>query len=258
MDVDNLTVRAVRECALRIAEKFEPTEVVGLGDLLECAPFSRHAPSSAASVKAMGYVEQEIEPAQRFLDRLQDASRRMTLIMGNHEHRAERWAIEHGLGGADAKLLRPSHLLRQRLDGTKRKAIEIVEYAGAALPHAKIAPNLIATHGWSFAANALQKCLDLARSASVVTGHIHRAQESVTRNPLTGETYYGWSPGCLCSRTPDYRAHSPTNCAWGVTLIYRSKSDPRDWTHYHVRIEERGNAVRAIMPDGAAIAVKVG
>lgn len=257
LDIGNRVVEAVREVAIRSIEYIEPDDVVGLGDLLEGAAFSSHPPSSVEKAKARGFIEDEVEPALKFLDRIQAASKgRLKLLLGNHEFRVDRWCMQHGLSTADAMLMQPSRLLAFQADGQPRKKIDIVPYVGP-FPHLLLAPNLLATHGWSYAVQALRKCLDIARSSSVVIGHIHRFQETALRNPLTNETYYGWSPGCLCTRTPDYRANLPTDWAWGLTQIYQSKRNPKDWTHYHIRIEEFNDSVRAIMLDGHAISVRV-
>lgn len=257
LDIGNPVVDAVREVALRTIEYVQPDDVVGLGDLLEGAAFSSHPPSNAEKAKATGFIDDEVIPAQKFLDRIQDASGgRLRLLLGNHEFRAERRMSEWGMSTADMRVLMPSHLLARRADGQPRKKVEIVPYVGP-FPHLMLSPNLLATHGWSYAVQALRKCLDIARTASVVTGHIHRFQETALRNPLTNETYYGWSPGCLCSRTPDYRANLPSDWAWGMTQRFISANDPTDWSHYHLRIEERGEYVRSIMLDGHEIRVKI-
>lgn len=248
-------VDAVRECALRIVEHLEPDEVCQLGDFLDCAAFSSHGATSVEAIKSRGFVEDEVEPGRKVLDRIQAATRgRVHVLMGNHEKRAEAFGLKHGLHGNDLRLLMPSHLLRVQSDGQPRKNFSTTPYVGQ-FPHYKVAPNLIVTHGMSVAKNAVEVCLATVRSSSIAIGHIHRYQEVSTRNPLTNETFYGWSPGCLCSREPGWLAHSPSSWAWGLTLIYQSRTDARDWTHFNVHIVETKGGVRAILPDGFAVFV---
>lgn len=249
-------VEAVRECALQIVEHIEPDETAQLGDFLDCGAFSTHGKTSVEAIKNLGFVEDEVIPGRKILDRIQAATRgRVHVLMGNHEKRAESFGLKQGLHGNDLRLLMPSHLLRIRSDGQPRKNFSTTPYVGQ-FPHHKVAPNLIIAHGLSVAKNAVEVCLSTVRSSSIAIGHIHRYQEVSTRNPLTNETFYGWSPGCLCSREPGWLAHSPSTWAWGITLIYQSRTNPLDWTHFNVHIIEIDGGVRAILPDGKAIHVK--
>lgn len=256
MDLGNTTVDALSECVLRAIEYFKPDLTVGLGDLLEGAAFSRHAPRSAEKAKGTGFVEDELEPSRAFLDRIQAASAETHLILGNHEQRVSRWCAEQHLSAGDLSVLMPEHFLARTSGDRVRKRFSLTRYVGPN-PHYLIAPNLVAVHGMSYSAQAARQHLDIFRNMNVVFGHVHSAMYYSTRHPITQATLEAWSPGCICSRTPDYKAHEPSRWAWGCTVIYQSRTRPEDWTALPVKFLELDGAVRTIMPDGKAISVKV-
>jgi hypothetical protein len=257
MDIGNPVVDALSECVLRSIEYFEPDETIGLGDLLECAAFSRHPPNSAEKMKARGFVEDEVDPARQFLDRVQAATREKThLILGNHEFRAERWCVDHGLSGSDAQLLMPSRLLMRTSDDQPRKKISLTPYSDDA-PFYLWAPNALACHGISYAQNAAVLHLQRFRSYSVVFGHCHTAHYKALRNPITNREDEAWCDGCISSRTPGYKAHDPSVWTWGASGVYVSRERPDDWTRAPIRYRQIDDTIRCIMPDGKAISVKI-
>lgn len=243
--------RLARECALKSIEVLgKVDEVIILGDWLECAVFSSHGAASLRDAKQRGYIETEVEPCQEALDRIQDTAKKLVFIAGNHEHRAFRWCVEKlGAGPfSDAyKALEPGELLARKRNGRRRSRFDYVPYQGE-LPHYMVTPNLLACHGWSHAQSAAQKHLDAARTVSVVHGHTHRRQEFTRRNPLTGETTYGFSPGCLAPLSPDFH-RTPSDHVHGFVVLYQSQENPTDWTHYIVGIQNG----RAILPDGTEV-----
>lgn len=243
--------RRARECALLSIEALPwVDEVVILGDWLECAAFSSHGKASIRESDQSGYIETEVKPCLEALDRIQAKAKRLVFIAGNHEHRAFRWCTDNVRGGPFSdvyKALEPGELLSKRTNGRKRTRFEYVPYQGE-LPHYMIAPNLLACHGWSHAQNAAQKHLDAARTVSVIHGHTHRRQEFTRRNPVTGETMFGMSPGCLAPLSPDFH-RSPSDHTHGFAVIYQSQERPHDWTHYLVGIQNG----RAILPDGVEV-----
>lgn len=244
------------ETLLAVVASWRPDRIVILGDFLDCGAWSSHARQSPEE-GAASFLADEVGPANLLLDRLAGrAQRPIVYLEGNHEHRVARWLANHAahLGPDLLTLASPAHLLRHRVgaDGRprgERSRFTWIPYVGAGVhSHYKIAPNLIAIHGWSCAKNAARTHLEAARSCSIVHGHTHRAQAVTGRDPLTGEIYHAWSPGCLAKLHPLYMANNPHDWSHGISLIYHG-SQARDWTYYTVPIQ-RG---RAILPDGREI-----
>lgn len=243
--------RLARECALLCIERLPNVdEVVFSGDALECAAFSRHIPASLRDVKSAGYIETEVEPCVAMMDRIQDTAKILSFVEGNHEHRVFNYLVNrlgaHALSQA-FKALAPSELLARKANGKKRRNFTYIPYQGE-LPHYSLGPDLIVVHGWSHGANATLKHLDAARCRSVIHGHTHRRQEVMRRDPISGRQFYGVSPGCLAPLQPDY-ARGPTDHTHGFTVVYQSRENPLDWTHYVVGIQHG----RAILPDGSEV-----
>lgn len=245
------------ECVMALVAHWRPDSIVVLGDFLDCGAWSSHAAHSPDE-RAAGFLADEIAPANALLDRLQGRpGRPLTYLEGNHEHRVARWCANNAahLGADLLTLASPEHLLRHRVDASgrprgERKRFTWIPYLGKGVySHARIAPNLIAIHGWSVAKNAARAHLEAVRSSSLVHGHTHRAQAVTGRDPLTGEIYHAWSPGCLAKLHPLYMANSPHDWSHGVSIVYHSKRAPRDWTHYTIPIV-RG---RAVLPDGREV-----
>lgn len=259
LDDTNDGARRARLCALKAAEYLSSkhaglASTVILGGWLEGAACSSHGASSVREALQRGYVETEVEPCRMSMDNLQELSRSMVFIEGNHEHRILRWALQQVVRGPLGDIvssLAPRELLSRTAAGKERKKFKWVSYVGA-LPHHAIAPDLWTIHGWSFAKNAAAVHLNLARSVSIIHGHTHRRQEVSSRDPSTGRTLYGMSPGCLATLTPDYRAHSPTDWTHGFAIVYQSATDPLNWTHYLVTIRDG----YCVLPDGKEITAR--
>lgn len=226
--------------------------IVILGDWLEGAACSSHGAGSVKDALHRGYVETEVEPVQEILDDLSNYAK-LVYIEGNHEFRVLRWATQQIVRGPLGDVMRslaPRELLSRTKAGRARKNFKWVDYTGP-LPHHKIAPDLWAIHGWSFAKNAAAVHLATARSVSIIHGHTHRRQEVSGRDLSTGRLLFGMSPGCLCTLEPDYRSHSPTDWQHGFAIIYQSANDPTNWTHYLVSIRDGV----CVLPDGKEIRV---
>jgi predicted phosphodiesterase len=256
LDIGNPVVDALSECVLRAVEYWTPDLVVGLGDLIEAAAWSSHPPSSADKAKASGFVEDELEPSREFLDRIQAASGRLHLLLGNHCARVERKCLEYGMSTSDMRLLMPSHFLARTKNDKLRKNFSLTPYTDAK-PFYQVTPNLVATHGMSYSTTAAKQHLDIFRNMNVVFGHVHSAMYYSTRNPITEESLEAWTDGCICSRTPGYKAHQAARWSWGCTAIYQSQDRLSDWTRVPVKFIEIDNTVRCIMPDGKSITVKI-
>lgn len=235
-------------CALEVHALMKPKRTVILGDWLDAEAFSSHAVSSRAEERAQTYYEGEIQPCRRLLDRLEENTDEIIFLEGNHCHRVERTVTSIGGVMLDlADLVSPQRLL----SSNRAKPFTWISYVpkpANPLPHYRIAKDLIAVHGWSFAKHAAAKHLEIARNYSVVHGHTHRAQSFTARDPIDGRTLKAWSPGCLSKLQPLYMQHIPTDWVHGFSLIWCT-DDLKRWTDYTVQIN---NGV-CILPDGRKV-----
>ena len=232
----------------RALARLKPSRTVVLGDMLDCGTFSPHIAKSLKELRQSNFLEEEIRPANEFLDFIQKHTKDETaFIEGNHENFCERWAITHGEGAKSVyDAISPKYQLSKgRSDW---KWVPYIKKADPGFSYYEITKNLVAVHGWSFAKNAASVHLDRAKGHSVVFGHTHRQQSDASRNPFTKERSVSFSVGCLSELQPTYM-HSPNDWIHGFGLIYISKSNPREFTEYSLTI----NNGRVILPDGSEI-----
>lgn len=234
--------QAALDCVLQAYHILKPSEVVVLGDWLDCEAFSTHPRSSMAELSARRFVDDELLPCGEVLDKLQALGNRLVFIEGNHEQRIERFAVSLGnnLGGDIYRLMSPRHVFAQG-----RPNFQWVGYKEQ-LAHYAIAPDLWALHGWSFAKSAARIHQDRAVSVSVVYGHTHRQQSEARRDPASGRVLKAWSPGCLCKLQPIYAQNRPTSWVQGFSIVYLGR---KTWTDYTVTIQDGA----CVLPSGRQI-----
>lgn len=253
---------AALSCLLQTADLWKPHEVVCLGDLLDAAAFSSHPAISLAEKAAHSFIDHEVAPANRLLDRLQGPGRKRKLVYieGNHEYRVERFAtsVQAALGRDMYKLFSPRRLIGQRVDETgnsqgERKNFKWIPYIkqSGVYSHYKVTKDLIAVHGWSIARHAAMQHMALAKNYSIVFGHVHRFQHVMSRDPLSDKVHHAWSPGCLSELAPIYMANNPGDWVHGFTMLYVGTDS---WTPYTVHID-RGHCV---LPDGTQVRAEKG
>lgn len=227
--------------------RIKPDILVCLGDLFDATPFSRHGHHKISEADATDWGEDELRPANAFLDRLQRHTQEKTIyIEGNHDAWVERWAANSNVGGQSIySLISPrQHLTRGR---AAFRYIPWVEEWMNKSSYAVMNPRLIAAHGWCANKHAAAKHLDMAKPRSIIYGHTHRQDRSTDRNPYTGEILEAIGCGCLCKLQPLYRhGGAPTQWSHGIVVGYLGK---KSYQAYPVTIE-RGSA---ILPDGKEI-----
>lgn len=235
--------------ALAVAEKaqrsFAPDITVIGGDLLNCTPFTRFA--DRKMTKPYNFDEQELVPANKFLDRVQAHTKQQTVFLeGNHDEWLERWCSNSGKAAAS---LHDMVSVKRHLSAgrTNFRYIPYTVESGRRQGVLHLHSRLSVVHGWTACKHAASKHLDLARSRSIIYHHTHRIQSHVARDPWSGRVIEAFSAGCLCKLQPLY-AHggSPTEWAHGFWIAYIGKSS---YTAYTVKIE-RGIC---ILPDGTEI-----
>lgn len=242
------------EEALEVAKQaqtyFKPHVTVIGGDLLNCEPFSRHPRTKVSEEVAERWEEDELIPANKFLDWVQARTLDTTeFLEGNHEEWIERYLVGSGLGGV---ALGKRSTAKQLLGGRRSRFnwTPFTELKQGRQGVYSPCPRLAVVHGWCATRHAAARHLELSRSRSVIYHHTHRAQHEISRDPWTGRIIEAFSAGCLCKLQPIY-AHngSPTQWSHGIWVAYIGKRG--DYTAYPVSIS-KGSAV---LPDGKEIRV---
>jgi hypothetical protein len=218
-------------------EIIRPTEIVMLGDHLECGGF-------LAEHHTLGYVAQseysfvdDCNAANQFLDEIQSRCPGATIdyLEGNHERRIETWIITHTLRHqSDAEYLRGMfstetvlHLAKRGINWCRQG----VFYDGLPIPATIKRGHCHFTHGTSTAKHAA--AVTLSRfGGPVVYGHTHRADSYVAKTVRAG-TIGAWNPGCLCKLQPLWQHSNPTDWThgYGVQMV-----TDRDFLHINVPI----------------------
>ncbi len=217
-------------------EVIKPSEIVMLGDHLECGGF-------LAQHHTLGYVAQteytfdeDVRATNQLLDRIQSLAPAASIdyIEGNHERRIENWCVTESLRNSqDAEYLRRMFSASAVL-GLDRRGIRWIRqgqyYDDIPLPATIKRGHCYFTHGSSTAKHAAAEHVKKF-GGNVVYGHTHRADSYVIRTVKAG-IIGGWSPGCLCVLQPLWQHTNPT-----------------DWSH--------GYGLQLVNPDGSFLHINV-
>lgn len=232
--------------ALSVAEAahswFKPAITIVQGDLINCDPFARHARSRVDEDEGYALKEGELDPACRFLDRVQKNSGKTVFIAGNHEAWVERWAAGVGnrAGPALMSMIDPRQVFSKG-----RERFTWVDYTGRNGLY-WLSPFLVVTHGWSACRHAAAKHLEKAGGVSVIYAHTHRVEQHESCD-LRGRRVTAACSGCLCQKTPKYRhGGDPSGWAHGFGVAFVGHSG---FTYYNIGIS--GGC--AVLPDGTEI-----
>ena len=223
---------AALNCALKAHELIKPKRTVILGDWLDAEAFKTYDRKSLLEKSAFDFKEDEVDPCNVILDKLQKNTNTLVYIEGNHEFRLEKTAAQARNQGLAAvySLVSPKTLLSRG-----RKNFTWVSYQKK-LNHYKITPDLWALHGWSHSKNVAETHLNYLMSVSAIFGHVHRQQSAVRRNKVTNKFIKAWTPGCLSKLQPLWDTQTPTDWVHGFSIIY-VKNDLSSWFDYTVTID---------------------
>lgn len=218
----NIADTAALAAMLGDLEVIQPSEVVMLGDHLECGGF-------LAQHHTLGYVaqteytfEQDVAATNALLDAIQSITKGAPIdyLEGNHERRIESWCVTQSLRNSeDAEYLRrmfsASAVLSLEARGI-RWIRQGVFYDGISIPATIKKGHCYFTHGSSTAKHAAS--VHVAKfGANIVFGHTHRADGHMTRNVKDG-LIGAWNPGCLCALQPLWQHTNPTEWSHGYGL----------------------------------------
>lgn len=224
--VDHAALKAV----LADIRELKPSEIVLLGDHVDCGGF-------LAQHFTLGYVadadysfEHDVSAANAFLDAVQQAApaARVHYIEGNHERRIERWIVTQTLRHpSDAKYLHGLFSVESCLS-LKQRGIEHYQqgkcYGGLPFRGTIKLGKCYFTHGHRTGASAARAML-ADYGSNVVFGHTHTAAHASDRSVQVG-TMGAWNPGCLCELQPLYAHTGVTDWSHGYGLqLVRSSGE---------------------------------
>jgi hypothetical protein len=203
-------------------ESINPTEIVMLGDHLECGGF-------LAQHHTLGYVaqteytfEDDVIACNDLLDRIQKLAPRAGIdyICGNHERRLESWIVNQVVKNRqDGEYLRKMFSVDSVLSLGKRGIRSIEQgifYDGLSVPSTIKKGYCHFTHGSSTAMHSASVHVKKF-GGNVVYGHTHRVDSYVIRTVNAG-SIGAWCPGCLCKLQPLWQHTNPTDWSHGYGL----------------------------------------
>lgn len=228
--------RAAAQAMIADAKRMNVTEVVWLGDHLDCGGiFSAHQRSYTNEI-AESWAD-DCDAANWLLDAVQKATpgARHHYIEGNHEFHVERWASRTFTHKTDAdrylERQGPAAVLR-----LKERGIQFYRqgelHGNCSVPGMIRLGKVFFTHGWAFSRHATYAHLSAA-GESIVHGHTHRAQSILTRT-ATSDAIGGHCPGTLAKLQPLYRHNSPSEWTHGYAVELFSSTGR--FLHIHVPI----------------------
>lgn len=232
--------RPAVEAFLGDLKKWNPEEVILMGDIVECGGF-------LAAHHTLGYVAQtsyswqdDIASGNWFLDQVQAAAPNAEIhyLEGNHEDRIERWVVDQTMRhGRDAEFLRsllaPNVLLRLEERGVKYYPRSLETQPGLPPGWIKIG-KVFFVHELGTGRHAASSAVDKT-AGNVVYGHTHREDTASVVLPAVG-LVKAFNPGCLCVRQPLWRNSNPTNWSHGYAVQFVAKSG--EFLHLNIPIWE--------------------
>jgi len=187
-----------------VAKHVKPDLIVGLGDLLDCAQFSRHAPTFG---ELDTDYQDDLNYTNGVLDNLQSCCNRLVLVEGNHEYRIDSYAADKTEGRGTYTMIAPRIQLSRG-----RSNFTYIPYGSVTgkYPHYKVNNRIVAVHGWSYAKNASRRHLDMSQGKSIIYGHSHRVDTLIVQNVWRkGDHVQARGAGCLCNPIPTYGVGRP-------------------------------------------------
>jgi len=197
-------------------ELVQPSEIVLLGDHLDCAGWlAKHHPFKTVQEAKYSFSE-DVAAANWFLDEVCKRAPNAAIhyLEGNHEERIEAWIVEQTQQSAkDAAYLRTMFSPEVVMGLAKRN----IKYYRRTAIHGRMRLRGVLrlgkchfVHGISHGKDAAKIHLQKIKH-NVVFGHVHNLQSASTTDSKT--EFGGWCSGCLCEFEPMWKHSQPTE--WG-------------------------------------------
>lgn len=235
------------------------TQIIQLGDLLECGELSRHGASSVYE-RIPTYMEEVEWAVCDFWGRLKQIAPKAKLVQlyGNHEDRLH----NHLLKNMNLKPGMMAQSIYESLTPTEiyqRMGIHVVPYGGEKPGDGmyKITDKLYCTHGWSFATHAAKAHLDkMFGDASLIFGHTHRIQSYIRGDHMHGGAIGAWSFGSLAKNNMYYQKGQPNDHANGFGIV---QTDGNYFNVIPVHIlNDRGDDIVVLPTNGKELRIRNG
>lgn len=209
-----------------LADKYNVTKFVQLGDALEVGAASTH-PTTSVYERTPDYLD-EIEWVmndfwQPAMKACPDAN--FYALMGNHEHRWDKKIAKQLMSKNLVTQDEAQQMYEDKMptDLYESIGVHVTPYGNEAVGEGilELIPNkLLAVHGWSFAKHSSATHLNQLQGAySLLYGHTHRAQSHVVRNPVTRKRVEAWSFGALAKCEMKWHGGNPTEHVLGFGIV---------------------------------------
>ena len=248
------------DLTIKIAEYLRPKGIYHKGDNLDCQGFTSHEGKLLHEYAGYNFKQHEVDPACRWIRRLQNSCGLYVQLGGNHEYRVERALIRQGMvGEAISDFFSIEQCFKSGIiDDAKFHYVPYVPGNDSfqfyqLCPEKELSSRLVVVHGWSYAEGAASVHLRAAHSASVLFGHTHRDEKKSIRDPFTGKRLMAANSGTLSRLQPLFRHGKPTEWALGCELVYIGR---RSWSYYPIEIMETpSGGAYCVLPDGKELRV---
>ncbi len=233
-------------------ELLAPSEIIHVGDALDCGGFLTQHGTLGVVQDLMITYEQDVIAANRLLDGMHKASphAKITLIEGNHEKRIKTWVCKQVLFNTQ----NAEYLLRlfgvPSVLNIEKRGIRFIErdqyYDGISISGTiALEPHAIAQHGEGASGGKFAVFRQLDRlKRSVFFGHTHRLGsvycESVDAHLVSVNT------GCLCNIRPLYMMNRVTDWTHGYVIVF-VEPDERDFLAVTVPIVDGKSYLSPLM-----------
>jgi len=208
---------------LRDLSSVKVSEIVMLGDMLECGGFlsKNHSLGYVTQIDESSY-EDDIACTNDFLDRISRVTKnpKIYYLEGNHEHRVEKWCVEESLCHSKnaeflLRAIGPENVLHLKERGIEYYKIGEFHSGLNERGIIKLGKSYF-THGFTTAKHAASVTVERF-AGCVFYGHTHRADYNPTRMVHVG-LVAAWSPGCLSKLQPRWKHSDPTMWNHGYIL----------------------------------------
>jgi predicted phosphodiesterase len=235
---------------------YNVTKVVQLGDLLDVAELTSHAPSHLDEV--VPKYEDELNWAiGDFWKRVMASCPKAEYyaLMGNHEHRINTYVSRNYAKKEFAKYI------NDNLDPRKiyeEMGINVTPY-GAEYAYEnmlEVFPGIYCVHGWSHASQAAKAHLQkINASASMIFGHTHRIDSYISPIAGSGKQVGAWSFGALQKKNRHYNKGIPNDHALGFGIIL-THGDAYSVYTIQIHGDENSTHRHCILPNGTVLESK--
>lgn len=212
-----------------------PSEVVMLGDHLDCGAFLSEAHTMGVVPETECTFEQDVEAANWFLNEIEKRTTgaQKTYIEGNHEARIEREIIKWAKGNASKSKMIRKQFGPEVVLGLEQRGVRFIKrserYDGLSARGTIDLGDCLARHGKRCGKNAAQRTVEQF-GCNVIFAHTHRMQ--LASKMTARGVAYAWSFGCLSQLIPHYY-----------------DTDTTDWVH--------GYGIQVVSPDSGFITLQV-